>query len=67
MKVRILKDDIRGRWYKGELGEMLPNDSNKYDYLLQLSGNVDISLFGKQLKAKRLYYFYKNEVELLED
>lgn len=79
MKVKILIDDRLPcrcspwripRWEAGEIGELLDNDfSEKYDFKVLLPGidHVD-DLFGHgPVDALRIYYFYKDEVELLED
>jgi hypothetical protein len=71
VKVKILKDDcswIRGwipRWKVGEVGELLENDSENYDYKVLLPGTDHIDdLFGKgPIDAIRIYYFYEGEIE----
>jgi len=79
MKVKILVDDgipaLRPpryipRWKVGEIGELLENDfSEKYDYKVLLPVIVHFdNLFGHEIvDAKRVFYFYKGEVELLKD
>lgn len=78
MKVKILIDDPPGRirpsgwiprWKVGEIGELLENDYQKYDYKVLLPGFDHIDdLFGHgPVDAIRIYYFYKGEVELLKD
>lgn len=61
MKVKILIDDPGKRFAKGEIGIILENDYDKYDYFIELPGKVE-SPFGL---IKRQYYFYKNEIEIL--
>lgn len=70
MKVRILINDVLGRFKKGEIGKILPNDSTKYDYFIELPPidihNDNDSMFLKSnTRMKRAFYFYKNEVEVL--
>lgn len=82
MKVKILIDDSGKdptrprptgwipRWKVGEIGELLENDySEKYDFKVLLPGIDHIDdLFGHgPVDAIRIYYFYKDEVELLKD
>lgn len=78
MKAKILIDDgnpslwspgYTPRWKIGEIGEILDNDFQKYDYKVKLPGFDHIDdLFGRgPVDAIRIYYFYKCEVELLED
>ena len=75
MRVKILLDDCSWmprwvpRWKVGEIGELLENDFEKYDYKVLLPGTVHIDdLFGRgPVDAVRIYYFYKGEVELLKD
>lgn len=77
MKAKILIDDSQGRplgwiprWKVGEIGELLENDfPEKYDFKVLLAGTDHIDdLFGHgHVDAIRIYYFYKDEVELLEN
>ena len=78
MKVKILIDDgirlynrldILPRWKVGEIGELLENDSKKYDHKVLLPCTVHIDdLFGRgPVDTKRIFYFYKGEVELLKE
>lgn len=66
MKCKILIDDKIGRFKRGEIGEVLENDFEKYDYCVNLPGVQSIPAFLGGGLGKRIYYFYKNEVELLE-
>lgn len=69
-KAKILIDDPMGRFKAGEIGTLLPNNSVKYDYYLQLPRTYQLKNFlsipGITV-AVRQYYFYENEVELLDD
>lgn len=70
MKAKILRDDLIGRFKAGEIGEVLQNNfPEKYDYLIRLSGidHVDDFLGRGPIDAIRDYYFYADEVELLEE
>jgi len=61
-KARILKDDIISRFMAGEIGILLKNDFDKYDYFVQLP---PVMLNGEEIH--RSYYFYKDEVELINE
>jgi len=69
VKVRIREGDglLRvPRWKKGEIGEVLENDSRKYDFKVKLEGIIPLEDFlgsGKTCNAVRIFYFYKDEVE----
>jgi hypothetical protein len=69
VKVRICKEDCllrTPRWKKGEIGEVLENDSQKYDFKVKLEGIIPLEDFlgsGKTCNAVRVFYFYKDEVE----
>lgn len=69
MKAKILLDDPAGRWKAGEVGTLLQNDSVKYDYYLQLPRTYQLKNFlgipGTTMVVRQ-YYFYKDEVELLD-
>lgn len=65
LQYRILHDNPMKRWFAGEIGEELVNDSTKYDHVLKLPGEVNVNLFGKSIKAVRVFYFYKDEVQVL--
>jgi len=71
MKVRILKNDSLKRFSTGEVGEVLENTfPEKYQYLVRLPGTIGVdNLFGKEghIEAVRDFFFYADEVELLED
>lgn len=63
MKARILFDDLGGRFRAGEIGEVLYNDSVKYEYFIRLPGEI-VTPFGS---GPRCYYFYSDEVEILKE
>lgn len=69
-KAKILIDDLAGRFKVGEVGTLLQNDSVKYDYYLQLPGTYSLTNFlsipGTTMIVRQ-YYFYENEVKLLEE
>lgn len=66
IKVKILINDPGNRFQAGEEGILLVNNfTEKYDYFVRLNGDME-TLFGDlNLKMKREFYFYKNEIELL--
>jgi hypothetical protein len=69
MKAKIIIDDPSGRFKIGEIGEVLKNDFPlKYDYLVRLPGSVYVDNFlgGGPINIIREFYFYANEVELVE-
>lgn len=70
MKAKILVNDPAGRFKSGEIGELLENNfSEKYDFFIRLSGmeHSDNFMGRGPIDAYRDYYFYKDEVELIED
>jgi len=68
MKARVLIPDSLGRWKINEIATVEPSDYNKYDYKATFDGVVtSLSLFGKKIECKRLFYFYKDELEILTD
>jgi len=54
MKAKILIGDLAGRFKVGDVGDLVENNFEKYDYHIELAGG-------------RSYYFYKDEVELFGD
>ncbi len=70
MKAKILIDNPAGRFKAGEVGDLLQNDSVKYDYYLKLPGTHRLKHFlsipGITISVRQ-YYFYENEVELLNE
>ena len=65
----MLIDCPVGRYTKGEIGEVLKNDFDKYDYRIELSpvrAELSTPFIKEGTEVKRIYYFYKNEVELLK-
>jgi hypothetical protein len=70
MKAKILRDDPSRRFKAGEIGEVVKNDfPEKYDYLIKLSGTVRIDNFlgCGVTDTIRKYYFYADEIELIEE
>ena len=74
MKVKILIADdtlthfLCERWKKGEIGEVIENDSTKYDFKVKLEGRVPLPKFLQEsglMDTSRIFYFYKNEVEIV--
>lgn len=64
MLAKILIDGPAGRWTKGEIGKVLENDFTKYDYFVELSGELTVNL-GKEITYRRRFYFHRDEVEIL--
>lgn len=65
---RMLKDDPFGVWKAGEEGTVLDNDYPKYDYRIELPpvrAEMNTSFYKKGDMLKRILYFYKDEVEIL--
>jgi len=54
MRAKILIDDPSGRFKSGEEGLLVENDFDKYDYRVKFADG-------------RAYYFYKDEIEFLND
>jgi len=67
MKYRTLQKDPLARWSKGEIGVSETNDSLKYDLKLRFDGFVSSEIFGQPINASRVFYFFLNEVELVEE
>lgn len=67
MKARVLCDDLMNRYHFGEVGELLENNTDKYDYFLKLPGRVKLPDFLGGGYTDRCYYFYKHELEILEE
>jgi len=61
MKAKILITDSIGRFKAGEIGTVKENDFDKYDYYIELEDGI---MNGETFK--RNYYFYENEVEIIE-
>lgn len=59
--VRLLVGD--GRFHAGEIGEIIGHDSEKYDYLVRLRPGGRLPDWAGGGKARREYFFYRNEVE----
>ena len=66
MKARVLIDDGIERFKKGDIGEVIENDFDKYDHLLDF-GTATISqpVLGVTV-IRRLVYFYKHEIKITE-
>ena len=54
MKAKILISDPAGRFEAGDVGDLIDNDFEKYDYHIELTDG-------------RSYYFYKEEIERFSD
>lgn len=72
MKAKILISDPLNRFTKGEIGNVLDNDSNKYDYFIELEplpidGKTKTPFLDGITKLKRNLYFYKSEVEIINE
>lgn len=59
MKAKVLIKDVMGRWVLGEIGEVEKNNFDKYDYFICFPEH--------HIHIARCYYFYKDEVELLNE
>lgn len=66
-KVVLLIDDAAGRFRKGEIGVLLENDSGKYDAFVELPGSMNVCIRDEDVRVKRLFYFYKEEIQLIEE
>ena len=66
MKAKILYNDKLGRWKAGEISTVLKNTFEKYDYKIDLGTIKDTELFGKKIDFKRIYFFYKEEIEIID-
>jgi hypothetical protein len=62
IKAKILIDDIGGRFKKDEIGIVLENNFDKYDYFIKLPGKIKML----DIMIERMFYFYKDEVEIIE-
>jgi len=65
---RILRDDVSGRFRKGEIGLILINDfSSHYDYKLYL-GNAWAEPLGGGVPhtIQRIFYFLAEEIEEID-
>ena len=69
MKAKILFNDAGGRFVAGEIGTLLPNDYEKYDFFVALpsrAGKAPDFLGGGDIIIRRQYYFYADEVEVIK-
>jgi hypothetical protein len=55
------------RWVAGEVGVEVPGNLSPYFCKLELPGTVSTTMFNRLFTAKRAFYFYENEVELVEE
>lgn len=55
------------RWCNGEIGIELPGNFEPYFCKLELPGVVTVELFNRPMTAKRIFHFFKDEVELVEE
>lgn len=74
MKAIVLINDVGGRFFAGEVGEVLSNDFHKYDYRIELPNDlsylldlVDINQIPKDENGDprhfvRVFYFFHNEI-----
>ena len=63
---KALIDDPSKRWTKGQVGEILENDFEKYDYKIDFGVMQDFELFEKkQINCPQVVYFYKDEIEVI--
>jgi hypothetical protein len=67
MRAKIISTAPDPRWNHGEVGILLEHSSDKYDYLVRLEGTEDLPDFLGGVKMNREYFFYRDEVELLND
>ena len=70
MHARTLKDDPMGRWSKGEIGQLLENNFDKYDHFVEFAPmyippNQRTGFYKNIVYANRKFYFYENEVEII--
>jgi len=68
MKARVLIPDALDRWELNEIATVEPSDFDKYEYKATFDGVVtSLILLGKKIECKRVFYFYKDELEILTD
>ncbi len=65
IKAKILYNDKLNRWKAGEIGIVLENTFEKYDYKIDLGIIKDTEIFGEKIDFRRIYYFYKEEIEII--
>lgn len=66
MKAKILYNDKSNRWKAGEIGTVLKNTFEKYDYKIDLGTIKNTKIFDKKIDFRRIYFFYKEEIEIME-
>lgn len=69
-QVKLLYSDRAGRYKSGEVGTILLNNSDKYDYLISLvpcTSQFDSFFSKKGQLILRNFYFYKEELELINE
>ena len=65
MKAKVLFDDPADRWKAGDVGDVVENTFEKYDYALDFGTLKDVEFLGKKQDFARVYFFYKDEIEIL--
>lgn len=65
-KARVLIQDQCRRFGKGDVGTILPNDSEKYDYKVDLGEIENPNVLDTAFGGRSVVYFYENEIEVLE-
>lgn len=65
-QVRVLVDDRCGRYRKGAVGTVLPCDSSKYDYKVDLGEIKNPNPLDKAFGSRNVIYFYQDELEIME-
>jgi hypothetical protein len=66
MKAKILYTDPSMRFKADEIGTVMKNDFPKYDYKIDLGVIKSVKIFGDgiPIDMQRIFYFYKNEVQI---
>lgn len=70
MKCKVLIDDLGGRWKAGEIGECTLTDAaSKYHYEVTFSDKALVRLpwMKEDIEVIRSFFFYTDEIEILED
>lgn len=66
MKARVLFTDLLNRWKQGDIGEVIENTFDKYDYCINFGVLENVEFLGKTIDVQLVYFFYKHEIELLK-
>lgn len=66
MKVMVVRTDKLGRFKMGDIGEVLENDFEKYDYRVDLGPLPKSDMIGGIDGGRNIIYFYKDEVMPIE-